>query len=224
MAAGAGRRWSRWWCWLSPQTPADRRPDRAPDARADPGAAARRGRRRAAADPAYSPTRRTARPRRTADRYRRTRPPAYPTSAGAGVPGVPAGAAAHPRKRGPILFWFTLALIALAEGVLGIVDLAGVPVADSAYPALAVGITGVMLLVGAFFGRAGGLILLGLVATVALAGATVADHWDGDTVHGTPAVRAADVDDSYRISAGELVLDLTHGARPRGPRRPHHPR
>ena len=32
-----------------------------------------------------------------------------------------------PRKRGPILFWFTLLLIAVAEGVLGIVDLAGVP-------------------------------------------------------------------------------------------------
>ena len=43
------------------------------------------------------------------------------------------------RKRGPILFFFTLALIALAEGVLGVVDLAGVAVADSAYPALALG-------------------------------------------------------------------------------------
>ena len=47
--------------------------------------------------------------------------------------------------------------------MLGIVDLAGAGVADAAYPALAVAITGVMLLVGAFFGRAGGLILVGLV-------------------------------------------------------------
>ena len=49
----------------------------------------------------------------------------------------------NPRKRGPKLFLFTLALIALAEGVLGVVDLAGCPVADSAYPALALGITAV---------------------------------------------------------------------------------
>ena len=35
-------------------------------------------------------------------------------------------------------------------------------VADAAYPALAVGITGLMLLVGSVYGRAGGLILLGL--------------------------------------------------------------
>ena len=67
----------------------------------------------------------------------------------------------NPRKRGPILFWFTLALVALAVGVLGIVDVAGGTVAASAYPALALGICGLMLVVGAFFGRAGGLIALG---------------------------------------------------------------
>ena len=61
-----------------------------------------------------------------------------------------------PKRRGPVLFWFTMALIALAEGLLGIVDLANVDVVPSAYPALAVAIIGVMLLVGAFFGRAGG--------------------------------------------------------------------
>ena len=45
----------------------------------------------------------------------------------------------NPRKRGPILFWFTLALSALGIGVLGIADAAGAEVADSAYPALVVG-------------------------------------------------------------------------------------
>ena len=62
----------------------------------------------------------------------------------------PAPGAADPRRRGPILFWFTLALIALGIGVLGTLDVAGMGVANSAYPAVAVGITGVMLLVGAF--------------------------------------------------------------------------
>ena len=40
-----------------------------------------------------------------------------------------------PRKKGPILFWFTLALIALAEGALGVVDAAGAHIAAPAYPA-----------------------------------------------------------------------------------------
>ena len=64
----------------------------------------------------------------------------------------------EPRKRGPILFWFTLLLIAVAEGALGIVDGAGAPVVDSAYPALALGVIATMLLVGSVIGRPGGLI------------------------------------------------------------------
>ncbi len=132
-------------------------------------------------------------------------PPAYPASGW--VP--PASTRPRsPRRRGPILFWFTLALIALAEGVLGTVDLAGASVAPSAYPALAVGITGLMLLVGSFWGRAGGLILVGLLSTAALAGTTAADHWDGTTINARPR-SAADVRDSYRVSTGELVVDLT---------------
>jgi hypothetical protein len=87
------------------------------------------------------------------------------------------------------------------------VDLAGASVADPAYPALAVAICGVMLLVGAFFGRAGGIILLGLVATVVLTAATAADRWDGETLSPSPTSAAA-VQGSYRIDAGEIVLDL----------------
>jgi Cell wall-active antibiotics response 4TMS YvqF len=113
----------------------------------------------------------------------------------------------NPRKRGPILFWFTLALIVLGEGVLGIVDAAGASVAASAYPALAVGISGLMLLVGAFFGRAGGIILLGLLSSVALVIGTAADRWDGETVYEQPT-RAATVDDRYWNGVGEQIVDL----------------
>ncbi|MDF1603464.1 LiaF domain-containing protein, partial [Nocardioides sp. YIM 152315] len=113
----------------------------------------------------------------------------------------------NPRKRGPILFWFTLALIVLAEGVLGIVDLAGGAVADPAYPALAVAISGVMLLVGAFYGRAGGIILLGLLSTVGLVGATAAHEWDGERVTERPTSAAA-LADRYWVGAGEQVIDL----------------
>jgi hypothetical protein len=114
----------------------------------------------------------------------------------------------NPRKRGPILFWFTLALIALGEGLLGIIDLAGANVAAPAYPALAVGISGAMLVLGAFFGRAGGIIALGLVGAVVLALTTAADHWEGDTERHDPT-SAAQLDDRYWLGAGEQVFDLT---------------
>ena len=113
----------------------------------------------------------------------------------------------HPRKRGPILFWFTLALAALGVGLLGIADVAGAGVADSAYPALVLAISGVMLLVGAFYGRPGGLILLGLVAAIGMAGATASSRWE-DRVVRLPAT-AEQVQPRYEVGAGELVLDLT---------------
>jgi phage shock protein PspC (stress-responsive transcriptional regulator) len=115
---------------------------------------------------------------------------------------------ANPRRRGPILFWFTLALIALGEGVLGVIDLAGADIADPSYPALAVAICGVMLLVGAFFGRAGGIILVGVVAALALLAATAADRIDAKSVSVTPTTAAA-VGSHYSLDAGEQHIDLS---------------
>lgn len=131
-------------------------------------------------------------------------------SGGAAVaaPAYAAPAPRDPRKRGPRLFWFTLALVAFAEGVLGIVDLAGAPVADSAYLALAVGVIGVMLVVGSVIGRAGGLIALGLVAALGLTIGTASERIDGDQVSYEPT-SAEEVRDEYRLGVGELVLDLT---------------
>jgi phage shock protein PspC (stress-responsive transcriptional regulator) len=114
----------------------------------------------------------------------------------------------NPRKRGPKLFLFTLALIALAEGVLGVVDLAGAPVADSAYPALALGITALMLVVGSFWGRAGGLIAVGLVAAVATAGATIGHNIDDEDRLYAPTSAGA-VQDQYDFGGGRFTLDLS---------------
>ncbi|WP_224275048.1 PspC domain-containing protein [Nocardioides lacusdianchii] len=114
----------------------------------------------------------------------------------------------NPRRRGPILFFFTVALIALAEGVLGVVDLVGVAVAESAYPALALGITAAMLVVGAFWGRAGGLIALGLVAALATAATTATSSFPDDRLTYAPT-SAAEVRDSYDLGGGELTLDLS---------------
>lgn len=113
-----------------------------------------------------------------------------------------------PRRGGPILFWYALLLVAIGVGVLGMVDLAGADVPDSAYPALALGVCGAMLLVGAFWGRAGGIILLGLISAAATAGATAADEVDAGHVDDRP-LTAADVRDHYRLDAGEIELDLT---------------
>jgi hypothetical protein len=119
----------------------------------------------------------------------------------------------RPRRTGLVLFWPTLALIAIGLGTLGIVDVDGA-VTLSAYAALALAVTAVMLLVGAFVGRPGGLIALGLTATLALAITSGIDAaTDGGAIHGEHLVAAptsaALVHDSYLIPNGQLTLDLT---------------
>lgn len=116
-----------------------------------------------------------------------------------------------PRRRGPLLFPYALAIIALGVGTLGIVEASGGGVADSAYPAVALGTCAVLLLVGAFWGRAGGLIALGLVAAVATAGATVAGNADAGSIEATPTSAAA-VQGRYDLTFGEIDLDLTQVA------------
>ena len=122
-----------------------------------------------------------------------------------------------PRKRGPILFWFTVALIALAEGVLGVVDAAGANIAGPAYSALAVAIIGVMLLVASVWGRGGGLIFVGLVASLALAASTAAHKAGLDSESHNLSYQpssASAVLDHYDMKTGKLNLDLTHVADP----------
>ena len=114
----------------------------------------------------------------------------------------------NPRKRGPLLFWFTLVLTALSVGVLGILDLTGLDVTPSAYPATALGVTALMLLVGAFYGRAGGLILIGLVLAVATAGTTVAERVEVGDVERIPQ-RVADIDYTYAYDAADLEINLS---------------
>ncbi len=121
---------------------------------------------------------------------------------------VPPPRPRDPRKRGPLLFPFTFGLAALGLGVVATVDLAGVDVTPSAYPATVLGIVGVMLLVGAFYGRAGGLILVGLVAAVATAGTAALDEVTAGQETPTPRTAAA-LEDGYDLGVGEIVLDLT---------------
>jgi hypothetical protein len=127
--------------------------------------------------------------------------PTYPTHYVAPTP-------RNPRKRGPKLFWFTMALAALAVGVVGIVDVSGAPVADSTYPAVVVGVIGVMLLIGSFYGRAGGLILVGLLAAGGTAIGVASERVDGDRVEIVPD-SSSQVLNNYDYGWGEYVLDLS---------------
>jgi len=118
----------------------------------------------------------------------------------------------RPRKSGPLLFGITLALIAAGLGALGLYDaVAADNVADAAYPALALAITGGMLVLGAFYGRPGGLILLGLVSAVALTGTSIAGpRYDGDRDIVASPSSAFEVKQSYSVPAGRIELDLSN--------------
>ena len=114
------------------------------------------------------------------------------------------------RRRGPLLFWFTMALALVGVALVATFDLAGWDAPVSAYPAAVLAACGVMLLVGAFFGRAGGLIFVGLLAALATLAATAVQ--DIDISAGQTDVRpttAAAVEDRYELGAGEIILDLT---------------
>jgi len=65
-----------------------------------------------------------------------------------------------------------------------------------------------MLLVGSFWGRAGGLIALGIVAAIATAGATLDSHFPEDRFDYAPT-SASQVEDTYDFDGGELTLDLS---------------
>ena len=90
----------------------------------------------------------------------------------------------------------------------------------SAYGAVPVAITGLMLLVGAFVGRPGGLIFLGFASTIALVVtsivgvATDGNRVDNQDLRVVPRTAAA-VESSYHVPSGTIEVDLTEvGDRP----------
>ena len=101
--------------------------------------------------------------------------------------------------------------MAVALGTLGLVEVSGADVHDAAYPALALTVIGAMLVLGAWVGRAGGLILLGVVAALALAAASVAEpRFGGDRRTVEDPVTATRVEDRYFVPAGSILLDMSN--------------
>lgn len=137
--------------------------------------------------------------------------PPYGPSSWMPAPAPPHRPKPSKKDRGPTLFGFTLAFIALALGVLGLYDVSGGNVVAAAYPALALTVVGVMLLWGSFSGRPGGLIFLGIVAALALAASSAAGEygWDQrvDRVEQPQSVGA--LPNEYRMGVGRMVVDLT---------------
>ncbi len=136
---------------------------------------------------------------------RATTEPAVPTAASAAAPAL------RIRERSS-LGWYVLAGASLAVGALAVVNAAApVRVLPAQYVGAGLLALGIGLLVGAFWGRARSLILLGLALiplaatavflTVPLEGGVADTQFRPQT--------AAEVRSTYRLVAGELRLDLT---------------
>ncbi len=93
-------------------------------------------------------------------------------------------------------------------GLVGVIDVAGAAIAAAVYPAAALGVTTLMLLLAAVWGRGGGLIALGLLCAAALVATSAVDRIEGERDVYRPS-SASDVLDSYELGVGEMVLDLT---------------
>ncbi|HEX6683796.1 MAG TPA: PspC domain-containing protein [Candidatus Limnocylindrales bacterium] len=114
----------------------------------------------------------------------------------------------EPSRLGRLIF----GLILIALGLMGVADMAGAGVPGAAYFAVALGMVGIGLIIGAWYGRARGFIALGIVLTILLP--AVADASDigqrtrGGNVMWNPATIDR-VSDNYEQRFGEATLDLT---------------
>jgi hypothetical protein len=108
-----------------------------------------------------------------------------------------------------------MSAVLVVMGILGMVDVAGVSVPGATYFAWALATVGAGLLVGTWFGRSRGLILVGFLLAGGLSIAAAAHHWeanwDGDTrtIRERPTTAAAveAIDSEYR--AGSITYDLS---------------
>ena len=142
---------------------------------------------------------------------------AYPGLPYSGPPAPPAPPPRRPKHPKSRLGRATLSATFLAIGLLAAIDMSGVSITPSAYPALALTIVGLGLVAGAWIGRARLLIALGVLLSFGLLGAT-ADSQDFDEpgFDGPSPVRTvmtptnvADIHPFYTVNAGNAILDLS---------------
>jgi len=144
-------------------------------------------------------------------------PPAGSAYGGAPLPppgGAIVGTAPSPprrRRQRSALGWITVGALIIGLGVAALLDSAGtVNVAPGQYVALALGVLGLGLLVGAWWGRARWLIIPGVLLIPAVLVASLVDvplrGGFGQRFFRPQAT--ADVPTAYRLSAGEIQIDL----------------
>jgi phage shock protein PspC (stress-responsive transcriptional regulator) len=114
-----------------------------------------------------------------------------------------------PPKERSILGRLTFFAVIMVTGLIGAVDMSGVDVDISAYFAAALVTTALGLIVGAWFGRARGLIALALVLSFALGVSSGLERFGREwtpSVYRPTAITA--VADQYDFNVGNVTLDL----------------
>jgi phage shock protein PspC (stress-responsive transcriptional regulator) len=145
------------------------------------------------------------------------RPPVYPRAApgprSAAVLDPPAPRPPKPPKPAAFVGPLTVSIAVALAGSLSILDAIGaVDLRPSDILIAVLVVVGLGLLISTWFGRARGLILLGLLLVPTVAVSAVVDRIDlrGGTGERTWApTTAAQLQDRYRLGAGSLELDLT---------------
>jgi len=159
------------------------------------------------------------RPRRRREaREQRERPVPDPATAAdvdqtraATIPGRTTRKSREPRS--PALLGLTVSVAAIALAVTWIYDETQEDVHWTTYVAVALGVVGIGLLVGTFFGHGGTLIGIGVLLAITLAIGSAFPSGRIGTQSPTPAV-AADVRAHYEHGIGQLELDLSQVSDP----------
>jgi phage shock protein PspC (stress-responsive transcriptional regulator) len=123
----------------------------------------------------------------------------------------PEPVAPQPARPRSSLWLFTVSVAAVALGIIAINDAIWATVAPATYVATALGIVGLGLLIGAWYGRSRGLIALGLVLSFALVPAVVYDRVDfhEENVEVSPSTVAGIPTGTQEHGVGEVRYDLS---------------
>jgi hypothetical protein len=109
----------------------------------------------------------------------------------------------------------TFSLMLLVTGAIALLDLAGADVPAAVYVAALLATVGVGLLIGAWYGRARGLIALGIIGVFTLSGVAGVDRWNDDGWHGGGTVvwtpkSVDEINGHYSHDLGDATLDLSN--------------
>ena len=120
-------------------------------------------------------------------------------------------ATSQPQRSRSSLWLTTVSTAAIALGVVAINDAIWATVAPATYIATALGIVGLGLLIGAWFGRSRGLIVLGLVLSLALVPAVIHDQvgFRGERVEVSPTTVAGIPSGTQEYHVGDVRYDLS---------------